>query len=108
MTLEHPFRLTRSTFWEPMVTSSELTMCLKNCLDVLRKSCRNHLQVHPSDDHAATLNQIEAGDRHPIRVLENRFECKDGSYRWLDWSIQPVLEEGLLYGVGRDIMSENR
>lgn len=59
--------------------------------------------IHP-DDRAATLNEIEKAKKGtPVKLLENRFECKDGSYRWLDWSIHPVLAEGLLYGVGRDI-----
>ncbi len=59
--------------------------------------------IHP-DDRAATLNEIEkAKTGTPIALLENRFECIDGSYRWLDWSIHPVLSEGVLYGVGRDI-----
>ncbi|MBV8886089.1 MAG: PAS domain-containing protein [Chroococcidiopsidaceae cyanobacterium CP_BM_RX_35] len=59
--------------------------------------------IHP-DDRAATLNEIEkAKTGTPIALLENRFECIDGSYRWLDWSIHPVLSEDVLYGVGRDI-----
>lgn len=59
--------------------------------------------IHP-DDCAATLNEIEKAKKGtPIKLLENRFECKDGSYKWLDWSIHPVLAEGVLYGVGRDI-----
>lgn len=59
--------------------------------------------IHP-DDRAATLNEIEkAKTGSPIALLENRFECIDGSYRWLDWTIHPVLSEGALYGVGRDI-----
>lgn len=59
--------------------------------------------VHP-DDRSATLNEIKkAKTGTPVKLLENRFACKDGSYRWLDWSIQPVLAEGVLYGVGRDI-----
>lgn len=59
--------------------------------------------IHP-DDRAATLNAIEKAKTGAlIPLLENRFACTDGSYRWLDWSIHPVLSEGVLYGVGRDI-----
>ncbi|MDQ3652941.1 MAG: EAL domain-containing protein, partial [Acidobacteriota bacterium] len=34
---------------------------------------------------------------------ENRWRCKDGSYKWVAWSYFPVVEEGIAYGVGRDI-----
>ena len=58
--------------------------------------------VHP-EDRAATLTEFErvvAGA--PAIYFENRYRHKDGSYRWLDWMAQPVLEKGLIYAVGRD------
>jgi PAS domain S-box-containing protein len=62
--------------------------------------------VHP-DDRAATsaaLNRLGQGE--PTLGLENRFHCKDDSYRWLAWTAMPT-PEGLLYAVARDI-SERR
>lgn len=32
----------------------------------------------------------------------NRYKCKDGSYKWIEWIVEPVLEEGLMYAAGRD------
>ena len=37
----------------------------------------------------------------PTLDFENRFRCKDGSYRWLSWTAVP--EDGLLYCVARDV-----
>jgi light-regulated signal transduction histidine kinase (bacteriophytochrome) len=35
--------------------------------------------------------------------FRNRYVCKDGSYRWLDWTAVPVTGEELIYCVGRDV-----
>jgi len=59
--------------------------------------------VHP-DDRARTLAAREGLPQgRPVRGLENRYLCKDGSYRWLSW--QSVLAPGtsLVFAVARDI-----
>ena len=59
--------------------------------------------VHP-DDRAATLaesSKLQNGQ--PTLHFENRYRCKDGSYRWLDWVVAPVVEQDLLYAVAHDV-----
>jgi PAS domain S-box-containing protein len=58
--------------------------------------------IHPADRAAtnAALEKLSQGE--PTLGLENRFRCKDGSYRWLAWTAMPT-PEGLLYAVARDI-----
>ncbi|WP_414550819.1 PAS domain S-box protein [Anabaena sp. CCY 0017] len=61
--------------------------------------------MHP-DDRLLTLNAVEECKKGiPINSLENRFQCQDGSYRWLDWTIYPALAEARIYGIGRDVTS---
>lgn len=59
--------------------------------------------VHP-DDYEST---IKAGEKlmsgESVIGFENRYICKDGTYRWLAWNSFPVPEERLMYGVVRDI-----
>ena len=62
--------------------------------------------VHP-DDRAATLaamQQLEEGVL--VRHFENRYRCKDGSYKWLAWTSVPDVEEGYEYAVARDITGQ--
>lgn len=61
--------------------------------------------VHPADvdDTQAALEQLRGG-RDEIR-FENRLRCRDGSFRWLQWSAVPV-RHGALYGSARDITEQ--
>jgi PAS domain S-box-containing protein len=63
--------------------------------------------VHP-DDRALARRQLE-GLRHgsPIRGTAIRVLCRDGSYRWVSWNIDPP-QEGVLYAAGRDITERRR
>jgi PAS domain S-box-containing protein len=36
-------------------------------------------------------------------LIANRYKCKDGSYRWIDWKVFARVEENRFYAVGRDI-----
>jgi PAS domain S-box-containing protein len=59
--------------------------------------------VHP-DDRARTLGQngsVRGGGQ--ARLFENRYVCKDGSYRWLLWNSTRDTDRQVIYGVARDI-----
>ncbi len=59
--------------------------------------------VHP-DDRARTLAEVSKLQAGAATLqFENRYRCKDGSYRWLQWTSQPDLERGLLFAVARDV-----
>lgn len=59
--------------------------------------------VHP-DDREATLvaaRDLSKGER--VVKFENRYLCKDGSYRWLSWKSVPAPDEEQIYAVVQDI-----
>jgi PAS domain S-box-containing protein len=64
--------------------------------------------IHP-EDIEATLTETDKLQQG-IRTLhfENRYRCRDGSYRWFAWDCVPFLEEGLLYAVAHDITEQRQ
>jgi PAS domain S-box-containing protein len=64
--------------------------------------------VHP-DDRERTLNQnreVRSGG-HAL-FFENRYMCKDGSYRWFLWNAAPDTGQRVIYSVARDITSRKQ
>jgi PAS domain S-box-containing protein len=59
--------------------------------------------VH-EEDRPATLAEMEKL-RHGVPTIqfENRYRCRDGSWKWLSWKVQPFPGEGLLYATARDV-----
>ena len=59
--------------------------------------------VHP-EDRERTLAQNERVRRGEQALgFENRYRCRDGSYRWLHWNAAPDPGGGLIYSVARDV-----
>ncbi|HSA93392.1 MAG TPA: response regulator [Terriglobales bacterium] len=59
--------------------------------------------VHPEDRKrtAAEAQQLSQGT--DTLQFENRYRTRDGLYRWLQWTSRPAPQEGLIYGVARDV-----
>jgi len=64
--------------------------------------------VHP-DDRDRTLSQnAEVRQGGKARSFENRYLCKDGSYKWLRWNAAPQPETGGIYSLARDITASKK
>jgi PAS domain S-box-containing protein len=64
--------------------------------------------IHP-DDKDATLEvvkYIEAGNN--LFTFENRYYCKDGSYRWLLWGSAPDIANKIIYASAIDITERKK
>jgi len=64
--------------------------------------------IHPDDREATLAEAKKVITGTPSIYFENRFLCKDGSYKWLLWTASPFSEEGLIYAVARDITSRKK
>jgi PAS domain S-box-containing protein len=58
--------------------------------------------VHHEDREAtmAAIGELKHGKS--IALWENRYRCRDGTYRWLNWTSTPKLDEQLIYAVAHD------
>jgi len=59
--------------------------------------------VHP-DDRARTSAEAEKIAQGAITLsFENRYLCKDGSIRWLQWQAVPFIQQQMMYASARDV-----
>jgi PAS domain S-box-containing protein len=59
--------------------------------------------VHPDDRERTAAEAAAIGEGKRTLSFENRLARKDGSYRVLDWTSTPVVEERAMYAVARDV-----
>jgi PAS domain S-box-containing protein len=59
--------------------------------------------VHPDDRERTAAEAAVIGQGKTTLAFENRFVRKDGSYRVLEWTSTPVVEDRAMYGVARDV-----
>ncbi len=64
--------------------------------------------VHPGDRDATIAEMQKLSSGISTIHFENRYHCKDGSYKWLLWTAKPVIEEKLIYAVAHDITKRKK
>ncbi len=62
--------------------------------------------IHPDDLARTALEVGKLAEGATTLAFENRYRCKDGGYRLLDWTAVP--DAGRIHGIGRDITEERR
>lgn len=59
--------------------------------------------IHP-DDKQNTLDEMAKQIKSGFSLnFENRYLCKDGTYKWLSWKASYIKDEGNTYATARDI-----
>jgi len=77
--------------WEKVLGYSRQELMAKRFLDF----------VHP-DDLMKTQEAVSAlSSQRKVISFENRYQCRDGTYRWLDWTASPA--GNLIYASARDV-----
>jgi PAS domain S-box-containing protein len=64
--------------------------------------------IHPDDRAASRAEADRIAEGAETISFENRYLCKDGTYRWLLWNAIPVLEEKTIYAAARDVTERKR
>jgi two-component system sensor histidine kinase/response regulator len=64
--------------------------------------------VHPDDREATLAEATKIASGRSTLSFENRYRCKDGSYKWLLWSAVVRAERGLIYAVAADVTEQKR
>jgi PAS domain S-box-containing protein len=59
--------------------------------------------AHPDDRERMRQTAASLARGVDVVEVENRLVCRDGSLRWVVWSMRVVPEEGLFYAAGRDV-----
>jgi PAS domain S-box-containing protein len=64
--------------------------------------------IHPDDHPATVVEKDQLREGKVTFAFENRYLCKDGSYKWLLWNAVSVSEQEAIYAVARDITERKR
>ena len=59
--------------------------------------------VHPDDQNETRARAVDFVTGNRVAYFTNRYRCRDGSYRWLEWAVAPPVVENLVYAVARDV-----
>jgi diguanylate cyclase len=59
--------------------------------------------VHPDDREKTEAEAASLSDGITTVQFQNRYFAKDGAVHWLEWTSIPLRDEGLIYGVARDV-----
>ncbi|HET7563505.1 MAG TPA: PAS domain S-box protein [Gemmatimonadaceae bacterium] len=59
--------------------------------------------VHPDDRERTLAQNADVRSGGQALGFENRYRCKDGSYKWFLWNATPGISERTIYSVARDI-----
>ena len=64
--------------------------------------------IHPDDHPTAAAHMNALAEGRMLVNFEDRNICKDGSCRWLSWTVVPIPEKDIVYGIGFDITDRKR
>jgi len=59
--------------------------------------------VHPADREATIAEARKLSTGLETVSFENRYQAKDGTYRWLRWTAVPSRDKQIIYAAARDI-----
>jgi PAS domain S-box-containing protein len=64
--------------------------------------------VHPEDEEETLVRAAELLAGVDVAAFENRYRCRNGSYRWLAWSARSEPDEEQVHCAARDVTESRR
>ncbi len=64
--------------------------------------------IHPDDVPSSEAEVKHLAEGKETVNFENRFRCRDGSWRWFSWNARAAVPQHLIYATGRDITARKR
>ncbi len=62
--------------------------------------------VHEEDKPATRQALSKLDNQEEVQNFENRYRCKDGTYRWIEWRSQPI--GNMIYAAARDVTDRKK
>ncbi|HAS81250.1 MAG TPA: hypothetical protein DCS43_00870, partial [Verrucomicrobia bacterium] len=65
--------------------------------------------THPGDvERTREVKAVKLDRGEEVYRFENRYICKDGTIKWLSWNSFPYPEDGIMFGVARDVTEQKQ
>ena len=64
--------------------------------------------VHPEDQEKTKQELSKLVEGIPSIRFENRYRCRDGTYRWLSWMAMPREDGARIYAVASDVSQQKQ
>jgi len=64
--------------------------------------------VHDDDVEKTKKALVDAAKGKKEIYIVNRYKCKDGSHKWIEWKVLVIVKENKFIAVGRDITGRKR
>lgn len=74
--------------------------------ELLSRPCRDFVVEEDKRQTEGAYDSLLEGS--PILHFENRYRCKNGSIKWLAWKAVPLINEGLIYAIARDVTEQKK
>jgi len=87
-----------SPSWEKTLGFTVEELCTKPFLEF----------VHPEDREKTIAEAQKLSTGIDVISFENRYLCKNGSYKWILWNAASSLKEELIYASARDVTEKKR
>ncbi|MBC7382093.1 MAG: PAS domain S-box protein [Bacteroidia bacterium] len=84
--------------------NSALTHLLGYTKEELMSKPFSHF-VHPEDQQSTYIQMNNLSESRQVFSFENRYVAKDGLLKWLSWTSTPMISEGLIFAVAKDVTS---